>query len=89
MTPRTANTGREESIIIDHDTIFFRHSGMAPMDMCSPVGSEGAPTLAKHFNIVKPIAVDTSLLINEDVAIARLWRCDNRWRNMTFTQKDV
>ena len=42
----------------DRNAIFFWHPGMAPMDMCEPVGCEGGPTLAKHFNIVKPMVVD-------------------------------
>jgi L-fucose isomerase-like protein len=68
----------------DRNTIFFWHPGMAPMDMCYPVGSEGGPTLAKHFNIVKPLVVDAQIRANEDVTIARLWRCDNRYHMTAF-----
>jgi L-arabinose isomerase len=47
--------------------------------MCNPVGSPGGPTLAKHFNIVKPLVVDAQIRVGEAVTISRLWRCDNRY----------
>ena len=59
------------------------------MDMCEPVGCEGGPTLAKHFNIVKPMVVDGSLRINEDVTITRLWRCDGRYHMTAFEGRTV
>jgi hypothetical protein len=73
----------------DRNTIFFWHPGMAPMDMCNPVGGEGGPTLARHFNIVKPMVVDGSLRINEDVTITRLWRCDGRYHMTAFEGRSV
>jgi L-fucose isomerase-like protein len=73
----------------DRNSIFFWHPGMAAMDMCNPVGSEGGPTLAKHFNIVKPMVVDGSLRINEDVTITRLWRCDGRCHMTAFEGRTV
>lgn len=63
----------------DRNSIFFWHPGMAPMQMCNPVGSPGGPTLAKHFNIVKPLVVDAQIRVGEPVTISRLWRCDNRY----------
>jgi L-fucose isomerase-like protein len=63
----------------DRNSIFFWHPGMAPMDMCSAVGANGGPSLAKHFNIVKPLVVDGQILTNEPVTITRLWRCDDRY----------
>jgi len=71
------------------NTIFFWHPGMAPMDMCNPVGSDGGPTLAKHFNIAKPMVVDASLRIDEDVTITRLWRCDNRYHMTALEARTV
>lgn len=68
----------------DHNSIFFWHPGMAPMQMCNPIGSPGGPTLAKHFNIVKPLVVDAELRINEPVTVTRLWRCDNRYHLTAF-----
>lgn len=63
----------------DRNSIFFWHPGMAPMDMCSRAGTDGGPSLSKHFNIVKPLVVDGQIRINEPVTIARLWRCDERY----------
>ena len=52
---------------------------MAPMNMCNAPGREGEPSLAKHFNIVKPLVVDGQIRVGEPVTIARLWRCDERY----------
>jgi L-fucose isomerase-like protein len=73
----------------DRNTIFFWHPGMAPVDMCNPVGSEGGPTLAKHFNIVKPMVVDGQIRTNEDVTITRLWRCDGLYHMTAFEGRTV
>lgn len=66
---------------LEHDssTIFFWHPGMAPMDMCEGPGRAGAPTLAAHFNIEKPLVVEGRIRTNEPVTVLRLWRCDNRY----------
>jgi L-fucose isomerase-like protein len=76
---------------LEHDrtSIFFWHPGMAPMDMCYPVGSEGGPTLARHFNIPKPMVVDAQIRANEDVTVSRLWRCDNRYHMTAFEARTV
>ncbi len=63
----------------DRNTIFFWHPGMAPMQMCNPIGAPGGPTLAAHFNIVKPLVVDAQIRVNQPITISRLWRCDNRY----------
>jgi L-fucose isomerase-like protein len=68
----------------ESNTIFFWHPGMAPMQMCNPIGSDGGPTLAKHFNIVKPLVVDAQIRVGEEVTVTRLWRCDNRYHMMAF-----
>ena len=73
----------------DRNTIFFWHPGMAPMNMCNPVGAEGGPTLARHFNIVKPMVVDGQIRSHEDVTIMRLWRCDNRYHMTAFEARTV
>jgi L-fucose isomerase-like protein len=71
---------------IEHDasTIHFWHPGMAPLDMCNPVGGAEAPTLAEHFNVVKPMVVDGKLRTGEPVTVSRLWRCDNRYHMTAF-----
>jgi L-fucose isomerase-like protein len=63
----------------DQNTITFWHPGNAPQRLCEPVGSPGGPSLAKHFNITKPLVVDAAIRTNVPVTIARLWRCDNRY----------
>jgi L-fucose isomerase-like protein len=68
----------------DRNTIFFWHPGMAPMDMCNPIGTEGGPALAKHFNIVKPLVVNAQILVDQPVTITRLWRCDNKYNMMAI-----
>jgi L-fucose isomerase-like protein len=68
----------------DDETITFWHAGTAPASMCEPVGAEGGPTLAKHFNIEKPMVVDGTLRPDEPVTIARLWRCDDRYHMTAF-----
>ncbi len=73
----------------DRNTIYFWHPGMAPMDMCYAAGSAGGPTLAKHFNIVKPLVVDAAIRANEDATIARLWRCDGRYHMTAFEGRTV
>ncbi len=73
----------------DRSTIFFWHPGMAPMNMCNPVGTEGGPTLARHFNITKPMVVDGQIRSHEGVTISRLWRCDNRYHMTAFEARTV
>jgi L-fucose isomerase-like protein len=73
----------------DRNTIFFWHPGMAPMDMCNPVASAGGPTLANHFNIVKPLVVDAEIQIGQPVTITRLWRCDNRYHMTAFEGRTI
>jgi L-fucose isomerase-like protein len=68
----------------DRNTIFFWHPGMAPMDMCNPIGTEGGPALAKHFNIVKPLVVNAQIRVDQPVTITRLWRCDNKYNMMAM-----
>jgi L-fucose isomerase-like protein len=68
----------------DQNTIFFWHPGMAPMNMCNPVGTAGGPTLATHFNIVKPLVVNAEILVDQPVTITRLWRCDDQYHITAF-----
>jgi L-fucose isomerase-like protein len=68
----------------DRDSIFFWHPGMAPMQMCNPIGTPGGPTLARHFNIVKPLVVDAELRLDQPVTVTRLWRSNNRYHLTAF-----
>ena len=76
---------------LEHDwnTIFFWHPGMAPMDMCNPAGTAGGPSLARHFNIVKPLVVDGSIRESETVTVSRLWRCDSEYRMTAFEARTI
>ena len=71
---------------LEHDasTIFFWHPGMAPLDMCNPIGDEDGPTLEDHFNGARPFVVDGSIQTNHPVTISRLWRCDNKYHLTAF-----
>lgn len=76
---------------LEHDrkAIFFWHPGMAPMDMCNAAGSAGGPSLAKHFNIVKPLVVDGCIREGEAVTVARLWRCDGEYHMTAFEGRTI
>lgn len=76
---------------LEHDekTIFFWHPGMAPMNMCNAVGTDGGPVLTTHFNIVKPLVVDGQIRLDEPVTITRLWRCDNQYHMTAFEGRTV
>ena len=71
---------------LEHDasTIFLWHPGMAPLSMCNSIGDDDGPSLAKHFNIVKPLVVDGELQPDRPVTLMRLWRCDNEYRMTAF-----
>ena len=73
----------------DRNTIFFWHPGMAPMNMCNPAGGEGGPSLARHFNIVKPLVVDGCIRQDEAITVTRLWRCDGEYHMTAFEGKTV
>ncbi len=73
----------------DRNTIFFWHPGMAPMDMCNAAECDGSPSLAKHFNIVKPLVVDGCIREGEEVTVSRLWRCDGEYHMTAFQGRTV
>jgi L-fucose isomerase-like protein len=73
----------------DQNTIFFWHPGMAPMNMCNAIGSEGGPTLAAHFNIVKPLVVNAEILAGRPVTITRLWRCGDAYHMTAFEGRTI
>lgn len=76
---------------LEHDasTVFLWHPGMAPLSMCHQVGEKDGPTLAKHFNIVKPLVVDGELQPGKPVTIMRLWRCGQEYRMTAFEGKSI
>ncbi|HEY3861524.1 MAG TPA: sugar isomerase [Verrucomicrobiae bacterium] len=66
---------------LEHDehTITTWHVGAAPMSMCPPPGSPGGPRLARHFNIKKPLVVESTLRSDMPATLARFWRCDGKY----------
>ena len=76
---------------LEHDerTITFWHAGTMPMSMCPPVGSEGGPVLARHFNVAHPMVVDGTLRPDQPITIARLWRCDDRYHMTAFEGRTI
>jgi L-fucose isomerase-like protein len=73
----------------DHSTVHFWHPGMAPLAMCHPIGEDGGPTLANHFNLARPCVVDARLRTDEPVTITRLWSCDNRYHLTAFEGRTI
>ncbi len=71
---------------LEHDSssIFFWHPGMAPLDMCNPAGEADGPSLADHFNGMRPFVVDGPLQTEHPVTVSRLWRCDNKYHMTAF-----
>jgi L-fucose isomerase-like protein len=65
------------------DAIHFWHPGTAPLNMLD------APSLDEHFNIKKPTVVNGALRVGEPVTVARVWRCDDRYRLGAFEGRTV
>lgn len=66
----------------DHETVTLWHAGNGCLNLCDPVGTATGPRLAKHFNIHKPLVVNSSLKVGIPITIARLWRCDDSYHMM-------
>src|SRR5690349_3984820 len=66
---------------------------MAPrngsLNMCYAAGASNGPTLARHFNIVKPLVVDAPLQTGQPATIMRLWHCDNQYFMTAFEGKAI
>jgi L-fucose isomerase-like protein len=73
----------------DENSIFFWHPGMAPLDMCEGPGCDGAPSLAIHFNIPKPLVVNGRIRVGEAMTVIRLWRCDGRYHLTAFEGQSI
>ena len=61
------------------DTINLWHGGNSPFDLSEPVGTEHGPRLTKHFNIKKPMVLESWLKAGMDITVFRLWRCDGQY----------
>ena len=73
----------------DHETITLWHAGNGSLNLCDPVGSPNGPRLARHFNIAKPLVVNSSLRIGMPITIARLWRCDDAYHMMAADAETI
>jgi len=62
-----------------HETITLWHPGNIPFSLAPPVGEEGGPRLARHFNNQKPLVVESILQPDMPVTIVRLWNCQSRY----------
>ena len=73
----------------DYSTVHFWHPGMAPLSMCEPIGADGGPTLANHFNLARPCVVNARLRCDEPATVARLWRCDGKYHLTAFEGRTI
>lgn len=63
----------------DKETITLWHGGAAPLSLCEPVGTEGGPRIARHFNIKKPAVIEATLRSGMPVTLFRFWRLDGKY----------
>lgn len=61
------------------ETITLWHGGAAPISLCEPVGTQGGPQLARHFNSKKPAVLEATIRANMPVTVFRFWRCDGTY----------
>lgn len=73
----------------DEQTITFWHPGNIPFSLSPPIGAEGGPTLARHFNNKKPLVVESVMTPDQPVTVARLWNVRSRYRLTAFEGKTV
>lgn len=66
---------------LEHDdkTITTWHGGAAPFSLSPAPGQPGGPLLARHFNIKKPMVVESSLRTGMPATLVRFWRCDGNY----------
>ena len=73
----------------DAETITIWHGGDAPVALCMPAGSTGAPCAGHHFNNGKPGVVDACLRPGQAVTVSRLWHCDGSYHMTAFEAETV
>ena len=64
----------------DEESITLWHVGAMPPSLSPEKGKSGSPKLAKHFNIKKPVVLESELKIGIPLTLFRLWRCDGEYR---------
>ena len=73
----------------DRDKITLWHGGNAPFQLCEPVGDEGGPSVARHFNNKRPAVVNARLKTGIPITLFRLWHCDGEYRMTAFEGETV
>jgi len=73
----------------DESTITLWHGGNAPFQLCEPIGSEGGPVVARHFNNRRPAVVNARLKTGIPITLFRLWHCDGEYRMTAFEGETV
>ncbi len=63
----------------DDETITLWHGGNLPPSLSPPIGHEGGPKIARHFNFPIPAVVDSTLRADLPVTLFRLWHRDGRY----------
>ncbi len=63
----------------DKETITLWHGGAAPISMCEPAGTPGAPKIARHFNIKKPAVLEATIRAGMPITVYRFWRLDGKY----------
>ena len=66
---------------LEHDEacITCWHAGNLPFSLSPPAGEPGGPVLAQHFNIDKPLVVESELPPDLPVTLARMWNRNGRY----------
>ena len=64
----------------DEEAITLWHVGAMPPSLSPEKGDPGTPKLAKHFNIKKPVVLESELKVGMPLTLFRLWRCDGEYR---------
>lgn len=68
----------------DEQRITFWHPGNIPFSLSPAIGSQGGPTLARHFNNKKPLVVESVMQSDQQVTVARLWNVRSSYRLTAF-----
>lgn len=71
------------------DVVALWHTGNAPFQLCKPIGSDGGPRIARHFNNNDPTVIEADLRPDMPVTMYRVWHCDNEYRMMAFEGQTI
>ena len=57
------------------------------VQLSQPMGTEGGPTISRHFNNGKPGCLEATIKIGIDVTVFRLWVYENRYQLVAIEGK--